>query len=192
MARRSRRPPASPPAACPFQLVFPLDAASNVWVAIRAQTRLSVFPLPARTLTLQGLHGGGLDVPQAVARMRRHVWVSNYYSSSVSEFQQSGRASFARGRLRRRWIGDAAGIAIDGAGNVWVANYETASVSEWRRFKSTAPGSALSPVAAGFTAPALLQPFRLRSIRREMLWVSNFGNDTVTEFMWIAAPVRRL
>jgi DNA-binding beta-propeller fold protein YncE len=43
--------------------------------------------------------------------------------------------------------------------------------------------------ATGCRAEALQQPFALAIDPSGNLWVTNFGNDSLTEFIGIAAPV---
>lgn len=54
--------------------------------------------------------------------------------------------------------------------------------------QSKLPGSALTPVT-GYTAAALAHPFALAIDSSGSLWVTNFGADSVTEFVGIASPV---
>jgi streptogramin lyase len=72
---------------------------------------------------------------------------------------------------------------------VWIANFQGGSVSELAGAGANAPGSALSS-AKGFTASALIQPFAVAIDPSGNLWVTNFGSDSVTEFIGVAAPVK--
>jgi DNA-binding beta-propeller fold protein YncE len=72
---------------------------------------------------------------------------------------------------------------------VWIANYRGASITALKGASSAAPGEALSP-ASGFSNAGLQQPFAIAIDPSGDVWVTNFGNDSVTEFIGIAAPVK--
>ena len=82
------------------------------------------------------------------------------------------------------------GIAVDGAGNVWVANYRGPSITELAGAASSTPGKVLSP-PAGFAPDAgLLQAFAIAIDASGNVWATNFGSNTLTEFVGLAAPVK--
>jgi len=87
------------------------------------------------------------------------------------------------------------GIAADGAGTVWVANYRSpsgtnASLSEFSGAGTTSPGTALSPATGWGQDAVLLEPFAVAIDASGNIWVSNFGTNTLTEFVGMAVPVK--
>jgi DNA-binding beta-propeller fold protein YncE len=82
------------------------------------------------------------------------------------------------------------GIAVDGTGTVWVANYRGNSISEMSGASSASPGTFLSPVSGFGTDASLLEPYGLALDASGNAWVSNFGNNTVTQFVGIATPIK--
>jgi hypothetical protein len=82
-------------------------------------------------------------------------------------------------------------IAIDGVGNVWVGNYNYSSVTF--TFTSNlselngSNGAAISPATA-FTGGGIANP-QLAIDGSGDVWSANFDNNSVTEFVGLAAPV---
>ena len=117
-----------------------------------------------------------------------NVWSANYYGNTVGLLAADGNvlsANYTGGGLKQPQ-----GIAVDGANNVWVANYRGPSITELASAMSANPGLALSP-AAGYGPDAkLLEAYALAIDSAGNVWVTNFGNDSLTEFIGLAAPVR--
>jgi hypothetical protein len=117
-----------------------------------------------------------------------NVWAANYYGNSVGLL--SSDAKIISSNYTGGGINHPQGIAVDGAGNVWVANYRGPSLSELAGASASAPGTVLSP-AAGYGAGArLLEAYAIAIDAGGNVWVTNFGSNTVTEFVGLAAPVR--
>jgi streptogramin lyase len=148
-----------------FPVGIAADAAGNFWVADQGANRISAFRTSGTAFSpAAGFTGGGLTVPQGiVVDQGGHVCVTNYYGDSVTELNDRGTP-----------LSSSTGYS--------------GSVSELGSAQSDSPGSALSP-ATGFAAKALVQPFAVAIDPSGNLWVSNFGNDTATKFIGIAAPV---
>jgi hypothetical protein len=74
-----------------------------------------------------------------------------------------------------------------------VTNFLSNSLSELSGATSSAvstPGTLLSP-STGFGADAsILQPYGLAIDASGNIWLSNFGNSTLTEFLGVAVPVK--
>ena len=117
------------------------------------------------------------------------MWVSNFYSDSISEVSSAGLVlsnGYTGGGLSHPQT-----IAIDGAGNLWIANYRGSSITELAGASSTAPaGTALSPAAGFGSHSAMRQGYAIAVDASGNLWVSNFGSNTITEFVGLAAPVK--
>jgi streptogramin lyase len=81
-------------------------------------------------------------------------------------------------------------IAVDGSGNAWVASEHGPSLAEFASASTASPGVLLSP-AAGWGADAkLLEAYSLAIDAAGNIWVSNYGSNTLTEFVGMAAPVK--
>jgi len=117
------------------------------------------------------------------------VWVANFFGDSVSVFNGSG-APLKTTAISGGGLQAPGGIAIDGAGNAWVTNFRGASLSEFASLGANAGGAPLSPATSGFTGAGLAQPFSAAIDSSGNIWIANFGNNSVTEFIGIAAPVR--
>jgi hypothetical protein len=117
-----------------------------------------------------------------------NVWVANYYDDSVGLLSSSGVV--VSSGYKGGGIVHPQGIAVDGAGNIWVANYRGPSISELAGASATTPGAILSPTAGFGPDARLLEAFALAIDAGGNIWVSNFGSNTITEFVGMAAPVR--
>ena len=117
-----------------------------------------------------------------------NVWIANYYGNSISEVNTCGTLDLDA--ATGGGVDHPQGIAVDGAGTVWVANYLGGSISEVKGASSATPGTFSSPSTGFGNDAALLQPYGLAIDASGNVWVSNFGNDTLTQFIGIAAPVK--
>jgi len=174
-----------------FPQAIATDDGGNVWVANTGANQLSEFSSTAQALSPPGgFSGGGLDVPQAIAiDQNGDVWAANFFGDSVSVFNGSG-APLKTTAISGGGLQAPGGIAIDGAGNAWVTNFRGASLSEFASLGASAGGAPLSPATSGFTGAGLAQPFSAAIDSSGNIWIANFGNNSVTEFIGIAAPVR--
>jgi sugar lactone lactonase YvrE len=172
------------------QLIFPvavaIDGSHNVWVANQSSTTVTKVAQDGSLFTSYSCGNGpsGLAIDQL-----GNVWVANYYGNSISEVSTSG-AVLANGPYTGGGIDHPQGIAIDGAGNVWIANYRGPSLTELAGAASAAPGALLSPPGGLGPDAALLEAYAIAVDASGNLWISNFGSNTLTEFIGLAAPVR--
>ncbi len=118
-----------------------------------------------------------------------NVWSANYYDNSVGLISSAHKvlsgAGFTGGGLNHPQ-----GIAMDGAGNAWVANYRAPSISEFASATASTPGAALSPAAGWGTDAGLLEAYAIAIDASGNVWVTNFGTNTLTEFVGLAVPVK--
>ena len=140
--------------------------------------------LLARTYCCDGANGVAVD-------SLGNAWISNFYGGSVSELASDGSIevdNVSGGGLTN----DApSGIAVDASQNVWVANYYGANFSEIAGNGATRTvGTAVSP-STGYGLDAKLSlPFTIAPDASGNLWISNFGNSTLTMFFGLASPTR--
>ncbi|HEU5342686.1 NHL repeat-containing protein [Edaphobacter sp.] len=170
-------------------LVFPvaiaIDGNHNAWVANQGDTTVTKVSPDGKQFTniscCDGASGLAFD-PSG------NLWVANYFGDSVSEISSSGSAvpnPYTGGGLNHPQ-----GIAVDGAGNVWVANYRGPSITELAGTASSTPGKVLSPPAGFAPDAALLQAFAIAIDASGNIWVTNFGSNTLIEFVGLATPVK--
>jgi streptogramin lyase len=171
-------------------LVFPvaaaIDGSHNVWVANQGAATVTKVAANGSQFTSYTCCNApsGLAIDQL-----GNVWVTNYYGNSISELSDSG-AVVSNGAYTGGGIDHPQGIAIDGAGNVWIANYRAASITELAGAGATTPGAALSPAGGLGADAALLEAYAIAIDASGNVWVSNFGSNTLTQFIGVAAPVR--
>lgn len=117
-----------------------------------------------------------------------NVWITDYQASSVVELDSNGtvlqRLSASGGLTYPE------GIAIDGAGAVWVTAFRGNVLAGFGAASGGTASAVLSP-ATGFGLDAnLVEPFGAAVDASGNLWVSSFGNNTVTQFVGLAAPAK--
>ena len=118
-----------------------------------------------------------------------NVWSANFYANSVGLVSSSGTV-LSGGGYTGGGMNAPRGIAVDGNGNAWVASERGSSLAEFSSASSSAHGNLLSP-GGGWGADAqLLEPYSLAIDAAGNIWVSNYGNNTLTEFIGMAAPVK--
>jgi sugar lactone lactonase YvrE len=118
-----------------------------------------------------------------------NVWVANYYASSVGLVSAAADVLSGSG-FTAASLNQPQGIAVDGDGNAWVASYHGPALTELSSASSTTPGTLLSPTAGWAPDSGLLEPYAVAIDAAGNIWVSNFGSDTLTEFIGLAAPVK--
>jgi hypothetical protein len=183
----------TPTAGSPYkssQLVFPvavaMDAECNAFVANQASNTITKVMGDGSSFTSFAVGSGpsGVAVDEA-----DNVWSANYYGNSVGLLTATGQ-TLSGGGITGGGLNHPQGIAIDGNGTAWVANYRGPSISELAAATSATPGAVLSPSAGWGPDAQLLEAFAISIDASGNLWVTNFGNNTLTEFVGMAAPVK--
>ena len=118
-----------------------------------------------------------------------NVWSANYYANSVGLVSSAGTVLSGSG-----YTGGAMNaprsVAVDGNGNAWVASEHAVALAEFAAASSKSPGQLLSS-SSGWGADAkLLEPYSLAIDAAGNIWVSNYGSNTLTEFIGLGAPVK--
>lgn len=163
-----------------------VDSKRNGWLADFPANQVTKISADGTAATAYATGGG----PAGVAVDETdNVWVSNYFGSSVSLVSSAGATLSANGYMGGG-VNEPQGIAVDGAGNAWVANYRGPSLSEFASVASGNPGQALSPAVGWGPDAKLLEAFGIAIDAAGNVWVSGFGNNTLTEFVGLAAPVK--
>jgi streptogramin lyase len=118
-----------------------------------------------------------------------NVWSANFYANGVGLVSSTGTVLSGNGYTGGGMNAPRA-IAIDGGGNAWVASERGPSLAQFSSATSANHGTLLSP-GGGWGADAkLLEPYSLAIDAAGNIWVSNYGNNTLTEFIGMAAPVK--
>jgi streptogramin lyase len=170
-----------------FPVALAVDSGHNAWVANQAgQLPITEISPDGSTVTnydcdCNGASGVAID-------RGGNVWIANYYGNSVSEVNSCGAVLL--GAATGGGVDHPQGIAADGDGTVWVTNYLGNSLSEISASSSSSPGAFLSPSTGFGTDAAILQPYGLAIDESGNIWVSNFGNNTLTQFLGVATPVK--
>jgi streptogramin lyase len=170
-----------------FPVALAFDSDHSLWVVNQGGlvpiTKISAGGLQVTNFNCDCNGASGVATDQS-----GNVWIANYYGNSISEVDTCGTlkldAATGGGVVRPQ------GIAVDGAGTVWVANYQGNSLSELGGSSSTSPGMYLSPSTGFGTDASLLDPYGLAIDASGNLWVSNSGQNTLTQFIGVAAPVK--
>ena len=127
--------------------------------------------------------GGGLDgsgfAPEGIAvDGLGNIWVPNYASSTISEFNSSGISlSGTAGFSASGTLAEPTSVAIDNYFNAWVASYSTASMTEFNR-----NGQNIYLPPPYYTNAGLSTPYGVTIDNSSYVWVSNFGGNSLSEF----------
>lgn len=172
-------------------LVFPVavavDSSHNAWVANQSGllpiTRISMDGSQITNFNCDCNGASGVAADQS-----GNVWIANYYGNSISEVNTCGALELDA--AKGGGVDHPQGIAVDGAGDVWVGNYLTNSISQLNGASSAASGTFVSPSTGFGTDANLLEPYSVAIDASGDIWVSNFGNNSLTQFIGAAAPVK--
>jgi sugar lactone lactonase YvrE len=130
--------------------------------------------------------------PVAIAiDQRNFVWVTDYLGDSISQLANDGTIVSGGGYTdNKASIIYPQGIAIDGSGHVWVTNFGTNSITELAGSAANSPGQILSPTAGYGLDAQMDEPFAVTIDASGNLWIPNFQNNTLTEIVGVATPVK--
>jgi streptogramin lyase len=168
-----------------FPVALAVDSSHNAWVANQSASSITRISADGSTNTVITCCNGASGI---ATDQSNNVWVANYYGDSISEVSNSGVVLL--NGITGGGVLHPQGIAVDGNGTVWVANYRGSSISSIGGSASTSPGTYLSPVSGFGTDASMLEPYGIALDASGNAWVSNFGNNTVTLFLGVAAPIR--
>lgn len=168
-----------------FPVALAVDSGHNAWVANQSANTITKISADGTTNTVISCCDGASGI---ATDQSNNVWVANYFGDSVSEVSSAGVVLL--NGISGGGIMHPLGIAVDGNGTVWVANYRGNSLSEVSGASSASPGMFLSPASGFGTDASLLEPYGVALDASGNAWVSNFGNNTITQFLGIATPIK--
>jgi streptogramin lyase len=164
-----------------------VDSNHNAWVANQGGqlpiTKISADGSEVTSFDCDCNAASGIAIDQS-----SNVWVANYYGNSISEV--SGCGTLLLDAATGGGVDHPQGIAVDGGGSVWVANFLGNSLSQIGNSSGSTSGTFISPTTGFGTDASISQPYALAIDASGSIWVSNFGNSTLTQFIGVAAPVK--
>lgn len=174
-----------------FPVSVAVDANHNGWIGNQNDSGVTrIQPDGSQPSGISCCNG-----PQGIAiDQRGYVWVSNYYGDSVGQLSSTG--SIVSGGYTAEGLFHPQGIAVDGAGSLWVANLRSAAgaasptLAQLAGSATSSPGRPLSPPGGWLADAGMLVPYSVAIDASGNLWISNSGNNTVTEVVGMATPVR--
>ncbi len=171
-----------------FPVAVAVDTNRNGWVANQSSNTVTKVSADGSSYTSYACCDGASGVS---VDANNNVWVANYFGDSIGLVSAAGAILSGSTGFTGGGVTHPQGIEADGAGTVWVANYRAAGISEIAGVGSKAgAGAPLSP-SNGFGVDAnLLEAFALAIDASGNLWITNFGSNTLTEFVGMAAPVK--
>jgi hypothetical protein len=163
-----------------------IDKSHNVWVSNQGSTTVTRVTQDGSQFTSYDCCNGpgGLAIDQS-----GNIWVPNFDDDSISELSGMGTV-LSHGGFTSASLVDPDYLVIDGAGTVWISNYRGPSLTELAGSTASVSGTVLSPAGGLGSDAGLLEAYSLAIDASGNLWVSNKGNNTLTEFIGLAAPVR--
>jgi streptogramin lyase len=172
-----------------FPAAIATDAKCNAYVANQSSNTITQVLADGSAFTDFSVGKTGSGPSGLAIDASGNIWVANYYASSVGLVSSAGKVLSGDG-FTGGGLDQPQGIAADGAGDVWVANYRGPSLTELSAASGATPGAILSPAAGWAPDAKLLEPYSLAIDAGGNIWVANFGNNTLTEFIGLAAPVK--
>jgi len=152
----------------PFEPAFTISNAPNDFTV-------------AITFSGSGLDGSGFAPEGISVDGLGNVWVPNFDSNSVSEFNSSGVPLSGTNGFTGAGLDGPTSVANDIYGNAWVANYDASLPNLWSISEFTAAGKGLTG-PPGFVGSGLNSPYGIAVDNNSHTWVANFGGNNLSEF----------
>lgn len=173
------------------QFIFPVavavDGNRTGWVANQSSNTVTGVAADGSSFKSYVVGAG----PSGVAvDKNNNVWTANYYGDSIGLLSSSGTVLSGAAGFTGGGVSHPQGIATDGAGSVWVTNYRAPGLSQFAAATASTPGAPISPATGWAPDSALLEAFGIAIDSAGNLWVTNFGSNTLTEFVGMAVPVK--
>jgi sugar lactone lactonase YvrE len=171
-------------------LVFPsaiaTDSKCNAYVANQSSSTITRVIADGSAFTDFTVGQGPTSVAVDSAD---NVWSANYYANSVGLVSYAGTVLSGSG-YTGGGLNAPRAIAVDGSGNAWIASEHGTTLAEFAAASSTNPGQLLSPITGWGADAKLVEPYSLAIDAAGNIWISNYGSNTLTEFIGLAAPVK--
>lgn len=174
------------------QFIFPVavgvDSNRTGWIANQSSNTVTSVSADGNTIKsyVVGFGPSGVAVDKS-----NNIWTANYYGDSVGLVSSTGTVLSGSTGFVGGGVNHPQGIATDGAGTVWVTNYRKPGMSQFAGASAATPGAPLSPDSVGWAPDAsLLEAFGIAIDPAGNLWITNFGSNTLTEFVGMASPVK--
>jgi streptogramin lyase len=180
-----------------------IDVSGAVWFAnYRGSSITKLNSSGVYQSGANGYTGGGLNTgARGIAiDASGDAWIANPTGRTISEFSNSGMPLSGTNGFSGGGLNGPFDVAIDGAGTVWLCNNAYSSVSAFIG-TGTSAGTAISPASTtynsngGYTGTyynvtgTLSQPAHIAIDGAGDVWISNFGNNSLSEMVGAAAPV---
>ena len=170
-----------------FPLAVAIDANHDGWIANFGNDTVSKVSADGSQIASFASGNGpdGIAVDQ-----RGYVWVANQTGNSISELANDGTVVSSGYSDNKASILAPQGIAIDGSGNVWVANLHSHAITELAGSAAASPGAILSPTTGYASDAGFTEAYAIVVDASGNLWVTDFNNNTLTEIVGVATPVK--
>ena len=168
--------------AIPFTSAVAVDAHHNAWFAAQREV-VRVAPDGTYSTFPCCNNPTGIAVDSS-----GFVWVADYTLSTLFELTPSG--TVVHTAAGSGGLSSPNSLAIDGQGTIWTTNYHGNSVTAVSGSGSSSPATPLSGSRGLGSDAGLNAPYGLAVDASGNLWVSNSGNNTLTQFVGLAEPVR--
>jgi hypothetical protein len=170
-----------------FPLAVAVDGNHNAWIGDENDTNITRVSSDGT----QFLKVSCCDGPDGLALDQLgNVWISNLFGDSISEVSSTGAVVSSGYSDNKASIDHPQGIAIDGSGNVWISNFRGPAITELAGAAASSPGQILSPTAGYAPDAKLLEAYDIVIDASGNLWVTSFGDNSITEFVGLATPVK--
>jgi len=170
-----------------FPLAVAVDGNHNAWIGDQNDTVVTRVSSDGT----QFLKVSCCDGPDALAiDQLGNVWIANLFGDSISEVSSAGAVLSSGYSDNKASIDHPQGVAIDGSGHVWISNFRGPSITELAGAAAVSPGQILSPTAGYAPDAKLLEAYDIAIDASGNLWVTNFGDNLLTEFVGLATPVK--
>jgi hypothetical protein len=119
-----------------------------------------------------------------------NVWSANFYASTVGLVSAGGSVVSGTAGYSGGGINHPQGIAVDSKGKAWIANFRGPALTELAAAGTKSAGQILSPASGWAPDSGIIEAFGLAIDPSGNIWVTDFGQNALTEYVGLAAPVK--